>query len=196
MPALIGPTTELEAVNEILASASEDRLLDIDLDADPLPPSASVALTSLRAVARHCQEEGAWFNREYDVELAVDTSTSKIPVPDNVLDIDVTNPETAIYQRGGYLYNADEHTFIFTEPVTCNIIYQRPWDELPQVARRYYTALALQRFIETYPGADATSPSRQENLARAQLAYERKDTNNADHNILRNSVIVSRLRRF
>jgi hypothetical protein len=184
----LGPASELDAVNELLASIGEDPVADLE----DLPPSGNTALSILYTQSREVQEEPRWFNLETDVPLSPNVG-GEVIVPDNVLEIDSTDGD--IIQVGQRLYDRDNRTYTFTSPVTCEILWHRPWDELPSVARRYITALAIERFIEGFPGAEATTPSRQRNLARAQQAFFRAEIRAGDFNLLNNASIQTIARR-
>jgi Ni,Fe-hydrogenase III component G len=173
----------------MLSSISEDPVIDIE----NLPPSGNTALTLLRSVTRDLQEEQAWFNTEIDVSLLPDVLTGYIYLPANTLSVD--SDDLDVIERDGLLYNKDDKTFIFSAAVSCEITYRLTWDEIPSVARRYYTALAIERLVETTPGADPTSASRQRNLLRAKVAFERAKLRNGDYNLLNNTSIQSTLRR-
>jgi hypothetical protein len=184
----LGPASELDAVNELLASIGEDPVSDLE----DLPPSGNTALSILRNQSRQVQEEPRWFNLETDVMLTQDVD-GFVHVPDNVLDIDSTDGD--IIQVGDRLYNRDSKTYVFSAPVSCEVLWHRPWDELPSVARRFITALAIERFIEGFPGAEATTPSRQRNLARANSAFVRAEIRAGDFNLLNNASIQTIARR-
>ncbi|RUU76438.1 MAG: hypothetical protein EOS05_10035 [Mesorhizobium sp.] len=184
----LGPASELDAVNELLASIGEDPVSDLE----DLPPSGNTALSVLRNQSRQVQEEPRWFNFETDVMLSPNVS-GNVLVPDNALDIDATDGD--IISVGDRLYDRDNKTYTFASPVSCEILWHRPWDELPSVARRYITALATERFIEGFPGAEATTPSRQRNLARANNAFVRAEIRAGDFNLLNNASIQTIARR-
>lgn len=179
-----GPATEEDAVSEMLGSIGEDPISDIE----NLPPSGNTALSILRATSRDLQEEGYWFNRETEAPLEPNTD-GEILIPDSVLDIDASDQTLDLVERRPRLYDKSNKTFQFTSAVECDITYHFEWDELPSVARRYITALAIERFVESFPGADATSQSRVRNLSRALLAFKKADARAGDYNLLNNSSI-------
>ncbi|RWO57055.1 hypothetical protein [Mesorhizobium sp.] len=184
----LGPASELDAVCELLASIGEDPVSDLE----DLPPSGNTALSILRSQSRQVQEEPRWFNFEADVLLTPNLD-GEVIVPANVLDIDSTDGD--IIQVGNRLYDRANKTYTFGSPVSCEILWHRPWDELPSVARRYITALAIERFIEGFPGAEATTPSRQRNLARASNSFFRAEIRAGDFNLLNNASIQTIARR-
>lgn len=186
MTETLGPSTELDAVNELLASIGEEPIDDLVI----LPPAANTALKLLRAQSRDLQEEGYWFNREEGVVLVPDVS-GEITIPPSALNVDGTTEDLIVI--GTRLYDRASKSFIFTASATCEVTYHRPWTDLTSVVRRYITALALERFIEGFPGADPTSASRQRNLMRAQVAFKRAEIRAGDYNILTNSAVQATL---
>lgn len=186
-----GAASELAAVNEMLAAIGEDPVDELD----NLPPSGNTALTTLRGMSRDFQEEGHWFNSDDDYELMPDASGT-ISIPENVLSIDeATDSSEDLIQRGGLLYDRANKTFLFTSPVSCSVILHLSWDDLPSVARRYITALATERFIDGFPGAQAVTEARNRNLIRAKVAFEKAVIRAEDLNLLDNATISSLLRR-
>ncbi len=188
MEETLGPASELDAVNELLASIGEDPVTSLE----DLPPSGNTALSIIHSQSRQVQEEPRWFNYETDVLLSPNVDGFVI-VPANVLDIDSTDGD--VIQVGNRLYNRDAKTYVFAAPVNCELQWHRPWDELPSVARRYITALAIERFIEGFPGAEATTPSRQRNLIRATNSFVRAEIRSGDFNLLNNASIQTIARR-
>ena len=188
MTETLGPSSELDAVNELLASIGEEPLDDLDI----MPPSGNTALMLLRRQSRDLQDEGYWFNRSSGVVLTPDVG-GEIAVPAAALSVDGETEDLIVI--GSRLFNRTTNTFIFTASVTCEISYHRPWADLTSVVRRYITALALERFIEGFPSADPTSASRQRNLMRAQVSFKRAELRAGDYNIRSNSAVQSTLQR-
>lgn len=184
----IGPASELDAVNEMLASIGEDPVQNVD----NLPPSGNTALVLLRTQARDTQADGFWFNVEEAYSLSPNVS-GEVLLADNILDIDVADSD--VTARGTRLYSRTDQTYIFTAAVEARVIFHLPWDELPSVFRRFVTAIAIERFVEGFPGADPTSASRQRNLNRAQNALHRAELRNGDYSLLSNTSIQQLLRR-
>jgi len=186
---ILGAAAELAAVNEMLASVGEDPIEALDI----LPPSGLTALAILRATSRDTQEEGFWFNEEVAYELKPDPQTKEITIPDNILRID--SEQGDCIRRGNRLYDKAAKSFTFDEPVKCEVVLHVPWSYLPSVARRYFIALATEKFIESFPAAQATTDARLRNLSRAKAAFEKAAIKNADYNLLGNQTIQYHLRR-
>jgi len=186
---ILGAASELAAVNEMLASIGEEPIETLVI----MPPSGHTALDLLRGTSRDLQEEGFWFNEEFDYELKPDSTTHEISIPHNILRIDSESGDCI--RRGNKLYNRENKSFKFDKPVTCEVVLHLPWGDLPAVARRYITALAIEKFIESFPAATATTEARVRNLLRAKAAFEKACIKNGDYNLLANVSIQHHLRR-
>jgi len=187
--AIVNDGFVLIAVNEMLASIGEDPVEALEI----LPPSGITALTILQSISRDYQEEGYWFNEELDYELQPNPTTKEIFIPDNILRIDSQTGDCI--RIGDRLYDKARKSFEFENPVKCEVVLQRQWIELPSAARRYFIALATEKFIESYPAAQATTDARLRNLTRAKAAFEKAAIKNGDYNILSNAHIQQNMRR-
>lgn len=184
----LGSASELQAVNELLAAIGEDPVENLE----ELPPSGNVALVTLRGTARDLQEEGYWFNSEDDY-LLTPNGDGEILIPQNILSLDGTDLD--VIQRGTRLYNRESKTFTFDSAVSCSVILHLEWDELPSVVRRYITALAVEKFVDGFPGANAVTEARHRNLIRAKVAFDKAEIRNGNYNLLDNEHIQQKNRR-
>lgn len=184
----LGPASEVQAVSEMLAAIGEDPVEDIE----NLPPSGNTALATLRATSRDLQEEGHWFNSEDDYALEPNAD-DEIVIPDTILSI--RGMDTIYVERRPRLYDRAAKTFTITTPVNCAVIFHLSWDELPSVARRYITALAIERFVDGFPGANAVTEARHRNLIRAKVAFDKAAIRNERLSLLNNQSIQQLMRR-
>lgn len=185
----IGRASELSAVNELLAAIGEDPVEDLE----NLPPSGNTALFILQGTSRDLQEEGHWFNMETDYTLSPDPDSGFIDIPDDVLEI--RGSDGNYMQKGDRLYDRDEKTYVFSDGAACEVILHVMWEDLPAAARRYITALATERFIDGFPGAQAVTEARARNLMRAKVAFERAVIRHGGLNLLNNTTIQQLNRR-
>lgn len=184
----LGPATELQAVSELLAAIGEDPVEDID----NLPPSGHTALAVLRGTSRDHQEEGHWYNMEADYLLSPN-GDNEIIIPDGIISLAGTDAD--LIERRPRLYDLENKTFTFTAPVSVAVILHLSWDELPSVVRRYVTAMAIERFVDGFPGANAVTEARNRNFIRAKAAFERAVIRNGRLNLLDNETIAQLTRR-
>lgn len=183
-----GDNPELDAVNEMLAAIGEDPIGGLEL----MPPSANTAHHILQVTSQAMQEEGHWFNTE-DNYVLIPNTAGTIQVPSSILRLD--GEEADVVQRGGRLYDLENRTYTFSSGVPCTVVHFLPWNELPVVARRYFTAIATERFVEAFPGSPGVTEARNRNLLRARAAFQRAEVDNADHNVLTNQSITNMMRR-
>ena len=104
-------TTELEAVNTMLATIGEAPVNSIT---GTLPLDAALAKTTLDEITREVLASGWHFNMFYDYTLSLDVD-SKIPLADNILRVDLDVQKYApttydVVKQGSFLYNKKDNT--------------------------------------------------------------------------------------
>ena len=150
------PTTnaaqELPAVNEILASIGQAPVSTLD----QTNPDVAIAYDTLLNVSREVQSEGWIFNTEEYYEIAIDSTTGEVDIPNNVLQIDlhdeVDNQYEAIRRtKTGTtqpkLYEKINHTYDWksltnSTTLRVNIVWLFDWVDLPRPVQDYITARA------------------------------------------------------
>jgi hypothetical protein len=123
-----GSKTELQAVNQILASVGQAPVTSIDTETITdqngnsvtvvTNPDVAIAYDTLEEVSREVQGEGWTFNKEFDYPFTPDNN-NQILWPNNVLQMDLSdNPKYATsyrekdtVKRDGKLYDRMNHTF-------------------------------------------------------------------------------------
>ena len=120
--------TLLEAVNIVLRALSEHTVASTEIR----HPSVTLALDKINEARETLLNEDWWFNklgvtlnREFDGRVQYPAEALAF-VPDNYMCI----------VRGGYLYNTQNNSFIFTEDVTGVITYDLDWGDLPSAAQQ------------------------------------------------------------
>lgn len=175
-------TTKLGAVNELLAVIGEApvEVINSGLTYEGL---ADLAIDQ---VSREVQSRGWWFNTEYKVEFTPNGS-NKIVIADDVLSADPSSPYQDYIAKGGFLYNMTEHTDTFTDKVELDVIYERIWEDLPEVARRYITVKAGRKFQKQYLGSDLIHKFNEEDERDAFIMLQGADMLHSDANIFSDS---------
>ena len=176
-------TTELEAINTMLRAVGESPISDLD---EPQLVTAVNAKSTLRRVSRAVQTRGWHFNTEKQFPFARDTD-SKIPVGANVVRIDTDGPDRAksVARRGKFLYDLDEHTFVFTADVKCEVTFVLSFEDIPEAARNFITVAAAREFQASDIGQDGLQfgfDEADEFLALAVL--QEFEGEHGDYNIL------------
>lgn len=188
MPTL---TTKLETVNSMLGHIGETPVNSI-ADTNALPVSAAMAVTIVDEVSREVQAEGWHFNTEDNVELTPD-SQGNIAIPEDIIELDVSDKTIDVVQRGLSLFDRRTNTTTFKDKITVSLIRLLDWDSLPEVARRYITLRASRVFQGRVVGSRELESliARDEFQARARLMNT--DGNTSDRTIFDSPDVASRI---
>lgn len=193
MAALITPTTELEAVNECLSNIGQTPVSTIS---GVIGVDASLALQLVRSIARELQARGWYWNIEIDYPITPD-SNGNLFLPSNCLAVDPAgiDEDKDYVARGRRLYDRKNRTYVFTKPVTVEMIVGLPFEELPEQGRRYIALRAARMFQNRTEGSNDPEDTEAEERAYAELVAE--DMRVQDNNMLTdNYATADMLRRF
>mgnify|MGYP003609378378 FL=1 len=170
------PLTELEAVNEILASIGESPVNTIE---NPTNVDVINCLRILRNVNRRVQSKGWTFNKIASYTLNPDTTTHKIRWLSNLLYV-VGTDNKKYTKKGDYLFDWEEQTDIFNNSIDCTIIFLVDFEDKPDPMRSYITAKAATTFQTRYLGDSSLGEEllRDEQEAWAALMEYELDSNN------------------
>jgi len=180
----VAATTELEAVNIMLAAIGE---APINTLTGTLPVDAKTAQTTLAEINKEVQSEGWSFNTEIDVVLTRDGSNN-VNLGSDVLIVDPNvhdHPDIDAIQRGLKLYNRKKHVYTFDTDLTCTIVYLRTFAEIPEPARKYVIIKAARVFVDRLVGDESLRSYTKQDEIRARAILMETDLANADHNLLR-----------
>ena len=180
----VAATTELEAINIILAPIGEAPVNSLT---GLLPVDARTAQNTLTEINKEVQSEGWSFNTEIDVTLTRDGS-NQISLPANVLRVDANihqHPTIDPIQRGLKLYDRQNNKYEFDEDLICTVVYFRDFNEITEQARRYINIKAARVFVDRLIGDQGLRTYTQEDETRARAILTESDYANADHNLLR-----------
>jgi len=144
---IITPLTELDALNEILNSIGEDGITTLEDVSENV--DATTAKRFLESVSREIQQEGWDFNTYPTMVLQPSTINGKIRWDSSWL----RTGGTTYRNRGGFVYDVTNNTDIFSTAITLsNVVQCIPFDELPDVFRKYVTARASLGFASRFLG--------------------------------------------
>ena len=178
----IDTDTELSAVNSILGAIGQAPLTTLNFD----NPEGSFIFNLLRDANVDTQAEGWHFNTEKHVEFARDIN-GKIAIGNDILSMDLHENQAKrthdLVRRAGFIYDKIDHTDVFTEDLTLDVVRLYLFEDLPIIFRRYITYRAS-RVAATKLVANPQLVkllAQQEALARAALMeYE---CNQGDHSM-------------
>ncbi len=189
--AVLAPTTELEAVNEMLAAIGEAPV-------NSLPSTlaeASNARRQLTFTSRRVQQRGWTWNTDSPVVLLPDATNGSITVPSNALKVGTTGTSEALrlVQRGQRLYDPTKQSFAFTGNVTVSIVSGLDWTDLPESARTFIFMSAARKFAQDTLGSDTLSGFLKQDEAQAWTDLLSADLESMEANMLTDSWAVARV---
>ena len=161
---IITPLTELEAVNEILASIGE---APVDTLEEPENVDVMNARRMLALVSKSVQARGWAWNTISEYVMKPDRFTHQIQFNDSLLRF-IPNDFYG-RKRNGVLYNLTDNTDTFTADVIGEATLLVPFDEVPEPFRHYITIRAARMFSVRYQGDSETI---QELMQEEQQAYQ------------------------
>jgi hypothetical protein len=181
-------TTELDAVNAILASVGESPITTLEnafVDAE-------MARDLLRQRLRACQLQGWTFNTDTNVALTPD-NLGIIYLPPTTLKY--TFEDTNLVVRGGKLYDRSKQTYTFTASVTAlTLVSLIAFEDCPEAMRLFTTIQAGRRFQDRYQGDQSLHQfqGRDEVSAWASLLNYEADV--AQWNVHNNNALIARMK--
>lgn len=176
-------TSELDAVNSMLASISEHPVDNLESTL----PEAQTALVKLRETSRFIQSDGWSFNK-ITISLSPDSATGFIVLPKNTLQIYTNSSDIVL--RGRRLFNRASNTFIFTSEQSVDVIEALIWEDLPDVMRRYVTLNASLEYAQNWTGSSEIIRFLSTELNNARIQLNRHETKAENRNLLSNSEIT------
>ena len=181
----VAATTELEAVNIMLAAIGEAPVNSLT---GQVPVDVRIAQSTLIEVNKRIQSEGWSFNTEIDVTLVRNQTTKQIELSTDILRIDANihqHPTIDPIQRGLKLYDRLNNRYEFDEDLICTVVYFRPFTELTEPARSYINIKAARVFVDRLVSDDGLRSYTEQDEIRARAILMETDLANGDHNILR-----------
>lgn len=177
-------TSELDAVNTMLGTIGESPISSLDGATGVV--DAVTARQVLKEISIQVQEEGWHFNTEKNYELTPDLDNGYIYIPSNCCEVDAMGDDRLVDVaiRGTRLYDKQNHTFVFSKSLKCEMVLLLDWEDLPQAARHYIMIRAARVFQQRVVGSDTLNGFTQQDEARARSTIERYESKTADHNIL------------
>jgi hypothetical protein len=179
----LAATTELEAVNIMLAAISEAPVTTLSGDTID---DATVALSTLRDYSKAVQAEGWHFNTDYDYPISVDGDL-KLPYPATAAHADPMDYESwDLVKRGAFFYDRVNRQFTF--PASTTVKFMVKWmldfEDLPQLWRNYIALGAARRFVGQQLGDPGAYQYSDVDERRARALAVADDLRRADSNIL------------
>jgi hypothetical protein len=188
-------TTKLAAVNVLLSTIAESPVSSLDVS---LSVDVATAIGAIDEVDRAFQTKGWHWNREDSLTLSPDGS-GEIALPENYLWVgsaywlDSSSP-VRVTERGRKLYNRDDHSYVFSQPVALDLVVKLEWEEMPEYARQYITIAAAEIFQARTQGTSIVERvTRTDVEAKMALCEQREDEAEENNNIGGNRYVQSTL---
>jgi len=179
------PTSELDAVNQMLVSIGE---APVNVLGSGLQ-EAEIAQTTLTNISRDVQSQGWYFNTEIRYTLARN-SDNEIVLPNNCVKVDRTQVyrdyDTDVVERNRKLYDRVTNSYIFDKDLVVNMVVLLEFNELPEVARRYITLKAARVFQDQTVGAQELHGYQINDEQFAYLALREAESESMDYNVFDN----------
>ena len=158
----------LAAVNSVLGAIGQAPVQRLEYK----NPEISFVANIVKEVNNDVQNEGWVFNREDCVEFLPSGINKTIPIPESILRLDISEGQvyrtTDVVRRQGKLYDKLRHSFEFPAAIKCDVVYLLPFEDLPNVFKRYITYRASVRAAN-----QLTSNPQLAQLLASQEAYSR-----------------------
>ena len=186
MAYIVAPQVLLEAVNEVLSSigSSPVNTLDDDLNIDVIN-----AKNLLMEVSRKIQARGWSFNHEDNVLLRPDSDTKRVPFLSSYLR--VSSEGYTLISKSGYFFDLATRTDTFPDGITCSIVREIPFEELPYVAQKYITARASRLFQMRYLGSTDIDQTLRVDEGEAYAELIDYDLEVGNYNIFQDDTYIS-----
>jgi len=160
--------TLLATVNAVLGAIGQSPVQRLEYK----NPEISYVVNIISEVNSDVQNEGWVFNREENVQFTPSGTKQEIFIPPNVLRLDISQGQiyrtTDVVRRSAKLYDKMTHSFRFTQPVLCDVVYLLPFADIPNVFKRYITHRASVR-----AAAQMVANPQLAQLLASQEAYSR-----------------------
>lgn len=200
MATLLSPTTELEAVNRILASIGQSPVNTLTVSGIP---DVVDAVQALRDTLLDLETAGWSWNVDRNYNLSPQTDGT-IPIPTGALEVDPEDMNGNIVVRRNpatgtlSLYDADTQSFTFSQSVPVRIVWAFPFDDVPQAARTYVAIAAGRKFQADRVSSPVLDRFNEQDEARAWALLLRIERRTRDTNSFRNNPAAQRMlrRRF
>lgn len=184
---LLPPSTELEAVNQMLGSIGQAPVNTLTVSG---VPDVLDAVSLLRSTLRDVQAAGWSWNTDRNYSLSPQTNGT-VPIPTGALEVDPEDNTTNVVVRRHLpsgnlcLYDADAQNFTFTDAVPCRVVWGFPFDDIPQAARTFVAISAARKFQAQRVTSAPLDSYNEEDQKQAWALLQRIERRTRDTNSFR-----------
>ncbi|MEM9750919.1 MAG: hypothetical protein AAF869_08215 [Pseudomonadota bacterium] len=189
------PTSELEAVNLMLATIGESPVSTL---AQSGQVDAVIAHQTLSETSIDVQSRGWRFNTDKAYPLKREAAAPwTIPVPATAVRIDTVGADATLdlTVRGGKLWDRRNHSFSFPEraEIRADVVWLLPFDELPQAARRFIAVKAARIFQDRVVGSSTINRFTRRDEEMAEAGLRKFEAKTAKRSVLNSNWAVMRV---
>lgn len=192
---ILETTTELEAVNAILATIGEAPVTS--LDPEDMAVDAETAHSFLKSSLRRTLARGWTFNSEREVTLTPDND-GRLFVGEDAVRVVVPNEPHIVVRHGSpgaRLYDMTTRSDVFTESKSdLRIVRLLPFDDCPEQMRDYVAIAAGRRFQAKIQGDRIKNQIEANDELRAYADLLNHEGAVAQWNVVLHSQTVSRIK--
>lgn len=139
--------TKLDAVNVLIGKLGQRPVNSLET-AHPLVASA---LALIDRHSRKFQARKWWFNTEFPT-LTPQVGNKRITLPGDTLSVDAVDRTPRVAARGRFLYNLDDSTLEFDEPLQVQLHRLVAFEDLPHNAAEAVLAAAVLEWLTDRDG--------------------------------------------
>jgi hypothetical protein len=161
-------------------------------DPHTLIPAALAAITNQNALV---QVDFWWFNVEYPT-LIPQAGSGLILVPDDAASVDSLTQYPRLAVRGNRVYNLDDITDVFTQPLRVRLHRVLPFSDAPAIARAHIAAKAKLEFQMAYDGDSTKAQIIQQEIKETYIRLHSEHIRNAKANMLMRPSVQHTLNRI
>lgn len=181
----------LDVVNSMMGLLGELPVNSIN-DPHSLVPAALAALTNQNALV---QADFWWFNVEYPT-LIPQTPSGQILVPEDASSVDSLTQYPRLAVRGNRLFNLDDVTDVFTQPLRVRLHRVLSFEDVPGIARAHIGAKAKLEFQLAYDGDSTKAQYLQQEIKETYIRMHSEHIRNAKANMLMRPSVQQTLNRI
>lgn len=184
----LAQTTELEAVNLMLADISE---APVNTLVGEVPVDASSAILTLRQESRAIQTTGWNFNTTIEEVLSPDIN-GIVYAPSDAALVDLSDEEDMII-RDGKVFDRANGTFLIGRQLRARVVRVLPFNSLPEYVRQVVLARAGRKFSTRILADDVTSRFTKDEETRAWAYFLDREAEVGNYNQITKSPTIGRI---
>lgn len=183
--------TLIDGINRMLRYLGELPVPnDVAIDDLPEGHEAVMARTILLEVSKEEQENRWWFN--WFKQTYKPNANGYITIGNNVIALEASNNRTRYLINGGDLYDVDNQTKVFTNPVDLKVLLDIRFEDLPDIFKTYVVLVAA-KHLHVYLNGDETTQRELETKIQIQkLKVDKEDMKFSNYNLIKGSKLIDR----